>query len=121
MAGAERLICAGSELADCGDGVRFEIEIDGKPEPAFAVRFDGRVYAYLNRCAHMPMELDWQPGKFFDAEGLILICSTHGAVYLPDTGKCPYGPCFDAGLTPVPVEERDGKVFLKESGNGGKR
>ena len=25
------------------------------------------VYGYLNRCAHMPMELDWREGMFFDA------------------------------------------------------
>jgi len=121
MAGAERLICSSDGLTDSGDGVRFELEVDGRLEPAFVVRFNGRVYAYLNRCAHMPMELDWKPRKFFDAEGLLLICSTHGAVYRPDTGRCLGGPCFDGGLTPVPVEERDGKVFLKEGGNGGKR
>jgi len=76
------------------------------------------VHAYLNRCAHMPMELDWKLGKFFDIEGQLLICSTHGAIYAPDTGGCLGGPCFGGGLTPVAVEERDGKVWLKDDEHG---
>jgi nitrite reductase/ring-hydroxylating ferredoxin subunit len=120
MADAERLICSSADLADCGDGVRFEVEVGGKPQPAFAVRYGGRVYAYLNRCAHMPMELDWKPGKFFDVWGLHLICSTHGATYAPDTGRCVLGPCFEEGLVPVPVEERDGRVFVKGNPYGGR-
>src|SRR3989449_9964213 len=113
MARSERVICSSADLTDSGDGVRFELEVDGRPEPAFAVRYRGRVYAYVNRCAHMPMELDWKPGKFFDVWGLHLICSTHGATYAPDTGRCLRGPCFEEGLIPVPVEERDGRVIMK--------
>jgi nitrite reductase/ring-hydroxylating ferredoxin subunit len=118
MADAERLICPSADLTDGGDGVRFEIEVAGKPEPAFAVRYAGRVYAYRNRCAHMPMELDWKPGKFFDVWGLHLICSTHGATYAPDTGRCVRGPCFQDGLVPITVEERDGRVFVKGNPHG---
>ena len=113
MAARELVICSSADLADLGDGVRFEVDVGGKPEPAFAVRYKGRVYAYLNRCAHMPMELDWKPGKFFDVWGLHLICSTHGATYAPDTGRCFRGPCFRDGLIPVAVEERDGRVIMK--------
>ena len=99
-------------LVDSGDGVRFEVPRGGVPVPAFAVRFDGQVHAYLNRCAHMPMELDWTPGRFFDADGLLLVCSTHGAVYAPDTGACLGGPCAGA-LARLDIEERDGAVYLK--------
>ena len=118
MAEAERVICSSSDLVERGDGVRFEIEVNGRTEPAFAVRYDGRVHAYLNRCAHMPMELDWKPGKFFDVWGLHLICSTHGATYAPDTGRCVRGPCFEEGLIPVSVEERDGQVIIKSDPHG---
>ncbi len=112
MVAPQRLICAGNALVDSGDGVRFEVTQDGESVPAFAVRYDGQVHAYLNRCAHMPMELDWKPGRFFDAEGLLLVCSTHGAIYAPDTGACLGGPCTGA-LTRLDVEERDGAVYLK--------
>ncbi len=106
-------ICDSADLANSGDGVRFEIVLDGLAEPAFAVRYRGRVHAYVNRCAHVAYELDFLPGKFFDSEGLLLICSVHGAVYEPDTGRCIGGPCFRSGLMPIPVVERDGKIYTQ--------
>ncbi len=119
MAGSSRLICDSAELADGGAGVRFETTRDGERVPGFAVRFGGRVYAYLNRCAHVGVELDWAPGAFFDDSGLYLLCSTHGAVYEPETGRCAGGPCRGAPLIPLPVEERDGRVYLKEGVQNG--
>ena len=112
MAGSKRLICEADALVEGGRGLRFNIEWHGRPEPAFAVRYDGAVRAFLNRCAHVPVELDWNEGDFFDMSGLYLMCSTHGAMYLPDSGKCVGGPCSGRGLVPLKVEERDGKVFL---------
>jgi nitrite reductase/ring-hydroxylating ferredoxin subunit len=106
------VICTSAALVDRGEGVRFEVVQGGARHPAFAIRFDGRVHAYRNRCAHVAVELDWQPGRFFDADGIVLICSTHGALYDPATGACRGGPCRGAGLEPVPVEELDGLVVL---------
>lgn len=109
-----RVICASGDLTDSGDGLRFEAASNGETVPAFAVRHGGRVYAYVNRCAHIAMELDWQPGKFFDAEGEYLICSTHGALYAPESGACRGGPCKGAGLHRLHVWEADGKVYMRE-------
>ena len=106
------MICPSAALVDRGEGVRFEVVQGGARHPAFAIRFAGRVHAYRNRCAHVAVELDWLPGRFFDADGIVLICSTHGALYDPATGACRGGPCRGAGLEPVPVEEIDGLVVL---------
>ena len=111
-----RLICASSELAERGDGVRFELEWEGETVPAFAIRHRGRAYAYLNRCAHISMELDWKQGKFFDADGEYLICSIHGALYAPDSGACRGGPCRGAKLVDLKVFEADGGVYLMLKG-----
>lgn len=111
-----RLVCVSAELAECGDGVRFELEWEGQIVPAFAVRHGGRVYAYLNRCAHIAMELDWKPGKFFDADGEYLICSTHGALYAPGSGACRGGPCRGAKLVGLNVYEAGGNVYLNLKG-----
>lgn len=115
MAAGERLICQAAELVDGGRGVRFEIDRYGVPQPAFAVRFRGRVYAYVNRCAHVPVELDWQPGEFFDDSGLYLICATHGAMYAPESGRCLGGRCNGKGLEVVTVVECGGQIFVLES------
>ena len=114
MAHPARLICTSDELAEGGSGVRFEVALGGRTEPAFVVRYDGTPRAYVNRCAHVPMELDWQPGSFFDADGLYLICATHGAMYDPASGACAGGPCRGQGLQPVAVREADGRIFLEE-------
>lgn len=111
-----RLICASGELAERGDGVRFEVEWEGETLPAFAIRHGGRAYAYLNRCAHISMELDWKQGKFFDADGEYLICSTHGALYAPDSGACRGGPCRGAKLVNLNVFEADSSVYLMVKG-----
>lgn len=108
------MICASGELAEGGDGARFEVTRHGERVGAFAVRFAGEVHAYVNRCAHVPVELDWQPGKFFDSTGLVLICSTHGALYDPATGRCLGGPCGRGGLEKLAIEERDGVISLKD-------
>lgn len=109
-----RLICAGSVLHDGGKGIRFSVLRNGKTLPAFVVRYGGGVYAYLNQCAHIAVELDWVEGEFFESSGLYLMCTTHGATYEPDTGFCVSGPCKGRHLASLAVIERDGNVYLSE-------
>ncbi len=112
MAASERLICASDAVVESGLGYRFSVPGPGRDLPAFVIRFRGRVYAYLNECGHVPAELDWQPGEFFDYSKLYLICSIHGALYAPDSGQCLGGRCQGIGLKPLGVEERNGAVYL---------
>lgn len=114
MAQTQRVICASAALVDGGPGVRFNLQRYGNEAAAFAIRYDGRVYAYLNSCAHIPVELDWMEGEFFDKAGLYLICATHGATYEPASGHCIMGPCKGQHLVTVRVEEHDGKIYLLE-------
>ncbi|WP_434106930.1 Rieske (2Fe-2S) protein [Paraburkholderia caffeinilytica] len=100
-------ICGSEELLDGGAGVRRAATLGGADVVVFFVRYDGHAYGYLNRCAHVPMELDWAEGQFFESSGLYLMCATHGAIYAPDTGKCVGGPCRGGRLRPVQVDERD--------------
>jgi nitrite reductase/ring-hydroxylating ferredoxin subunit len=118
MADDERLICASEALLNSGTAVRFEVEYFGENTPAFVVRFEQRVYGYLNRCGHMPMELDWREGEVFDLTGRDLICSTHGATYFAASGKCLGGPCGGRPLVPLQVVEQDGKIYFKGIDDG---
>ena len=112
MADRERLICAADALEEGGRGVRFEFESASGKVSAVAVRFDGEVHAYVNRCAHVPVELDWSEGEFFDTSQLYLICASHGAMYAPEPGACLAGPCKGGRLRKLAVSERDGAVYL---------
>lgn len=110
-ADAPQPLCASVELAERGRAVLFDVLQFGHPERAFALRIDGRVHAYLNRCAHVPVEMDWNPGDFLDAERRFIVCSIHGASYEPATGRCVGGPCGRGRLTALAVDERDGHVW----------
>ena len=109
MTDAVHDLCASEALADGGAAVVFDVLYQGQAERAFAVRFAGRVHAYLNRCGHVPMEMDYVEGQFFDTSGQWLMCATHGAIYAPDSGQCVAGPCR-RGLVKLPVSEEGGRV-----------
>lgn len=104
-------LCAASELQERGKAVVFDVLLWRETARAFALRFEGRPVAYVNRCAHVPTEMDWQPGEFLDDSREWIICSIHGAVYDPRNGRCVGGPCLRGRLIEVPVAERDGKVY----------
>jgi nitrite reductase/ring-hydroxylating ferredoxin subunit len=81
----------------------------GDEATGFVVRYGGKAYAYLNRCAHVPIELDWAEGEFFESSKLYLMCSTHGAIYVPESGFCAGGPCRGGKLRPIACASVSGR------------
>ncbi len=108
------VLCRSADLHDSGAAVPFEVRYLSRACAAFAVRYAGRVYAYLNQCSHVPMEMDYQPNQFFDSSGHWLMCATHGAMYSPSTGQCRMGPCR-GGLLAIDTSEVDGVVHWHTS------
>jgi len=104
-------ICDSESLDEGGKGIRFPVTVGGDDLTAFVVRYGQEPRAYLNRCAHLPMELDWTEGEFFESSGLYLMCATHGALYEPETGQCAGGPCRGGRLHAINIIERDKKIF----------
>jgi nitrite reductase/ring-hydroxylating ferredoxin subunit len=103
----EVLLCPSEQVAELGRGVRFAVTAFGDAATGFVVRYHGKVYAYLNRCAHVPIELDWAEGEFFESSGLFIMCATHGAIYVPESGFCAGGPCKGGRLRPIAVRESE--------------
>ena len=106
-----QVLCRAEELEERGNAIGFDVLLWRQPVRGFALRFDGRVVAYLNRCAHVPTEMDWQPGEFLDADKRHIVCSIHGATYEPASGRCLGGPCDRGRLMAIEVGERDGQVY----------
>lgn len=104
-------LCHAAQLDEKGRAFVFDVLHFKQPATAFALRFEGRVVAYLNRCLHVPTEMDWQPGEFLDAGREFIICSIHGATYEPRGGRCVGGPCGRGRLTSIQVEEIGGAVY----------
>ena len=103
-------LCNSHHLQEGGLAFPFELNFAGQTCRAFAIRYEGQAHAYLNRCTHVAMEMDWQPNRLFDDTGQWLLCSTHGAAYRPDSGACGAGPCR-GGLVKIPLSEADGVVY----------
>jgi len=96
-----------------GKAVRFHVVIDGREVEAFAVRFQGAIRAYVNRCTHRELPLDLGEGTFFSENGRTLRCLAHGARFDPLTGACVGGLCPEgSALTSLHVEERDGALYF---------
>ncbi len=109
-------LCNSGDLLEAGQAVPFDVVYAGQTCRAFAIRFNGSVHAYLNRCTHVAMELDWQPNRVFDATGQWLLCASHGATYAPDTGQCAGGPC-QGGLVKIHLVDDDGVVYWQTAYN----
>ena len=46
-------LCASAQLRDGGAAVPFDVVYAGQTCRAFAIRYEGQVHAYLNRCTHV--------------------------------------------------------------------
>ena len=101
-------------LQEGGKGLRFDVRsANGEVMPAFAIHYDYQYFAYLNKCGHIAVQLDYMPGEFFSDDGQSLVCATHGAEYAPDTGACQGGPCYGVGLESLEISQSDGQLFLE--------
>ena len=109
-----KVICGSDVVQSGGTGFRFKLISESQSTLAFLIRFNGIIYAYLNRCAHLMLELDWDDAEYFNASGEYILCSNHGAMFEPATGLCIDGPCYGASLTPVSVVEVDSKIVLND-------
>lgn len=109
-------LCNSPDLVDGGLAVPFDVVYQGQTLRAFAIRYRGQAHAYLNRCTHVAMEMDYQPNRLFDDTGHWLLCATHGAAYRPDTGTCGGGPCR-GGLVKIDLSEHHGVVHWHTAHN----
>ena len=87
---------------------------DGAQAPwrVVLVRWDRKLYGYVNVCPHQHGPLDWEAGQFLDPSGTRLICGKHGALFDIATGACIDGPCAGARLERVALAVLDGDVCI---------
>lgn len=107
-------LCRSDELVNSGNGVTFDVRFvnSSKVMHGFAVRYQDEAHAYLNRCPHLGLELDWRKNVFFNAKGDKLVCTMHGARFAPGDGAYISGPC-ETGLVRIETIEQDGCVYWR--------
>jgi nitrite reductase/ring-hydroxylating ferredoxin subunit len=79
------------------------------------VEKDGARHAFINACPHQFIPLETFPDDFFTEDRKHLVCSGHGALFEPDSGRCIEGPCEGEGLDPLAIAEQDGAIYLAEA------
>lgn len=111
----DQIILNSEDLKNEAEGLRFNLPALGEFATGFVIRFRGKPYAYVNQCAHVSVELDWNQGEFFTAQKDYLICATHGAHYRPDNGFCVMGPCKGKNLKSLEVIEQNKQIIINTS------
>lgn len=102
-----------------GESKKFTLRRGQRDLEALLVNYDGSHFAYMNRCPHTGITLDWVNNQFFSSDGRYLMCATHGAVFEPPSGECIWGPCFGLSLQSVPLEVDDDMIYARLPGSSG--
>ncbi len=82
----------------------FHLGVPHKDPQAFVVRWQGELHVWVNRCAHIPVPLDYDDGEFLHPNLKMIACKVHGALYDPASGQCVSGPCRGDSLDGLDFE-----------------
>lgn len=110
-----KLVGSAGELTH-GASKKFTLRRGSRELEALLVNYEGDLFAYVNRCPHTGITLDWVDNQFFSVDHRYLMCATHGAVFEPPTGDCIWGPCVGLSLQRVPIEIENGQVYARLPG-----
>jgi len=109
----ERVICRLDDLVAAG-ARGFSIGAGDWPLRGFVVRINDQVRGFINSCPHARHPLNFKPHQFLTADGSLILCTSHGALFEKLTGYCVAGPCAGQSLRTVPLEVADGYVMLAQ-------
>ncbi|KKB61736.1 4-nitrocatechol monooxygenase [Robbsia andropogonis] len=86
------------------DGGARIINEDSDGRALVVLRRGQQVWAYVNRCPHFSIPLDFEPGKVLCYRSQVVMCAHHSALFRFEDGRCIEGPCEGATLEAIPVE-----------------
>jgi nitrite reductase/ring-hydroxylating ferredoxin subunit len=115
-AGRRHLLCRVDELEATGCR-EFRLGSGDWPLKGFVVRVEEGVRAYVNACPHRVLPLNLLPDRFLSADGSLILCCMHGAVFDKGTGLCLSGPCAGRALAAIAVKVQAGEVLLEANPN----
>ncbi|WP_439850571.1 Rieske (2Fe-2S) protein [Pseudomonas syringae] len=103
-----RVLCTSSQLPEA-QSRGFEVG----EHKLLAIRRQGQVFIYRNRCPHRGIGLEWQADQFLDSSASLIQCATHGALFLIENGECVAGPCEGQSLTAIGCREDDQGIWVE--------
>jgi nitrite reductase/ring-hydroxylating ferredoxin subunit len=99
-------------IAD-GAARNYVLEIGGRHFHGFIVRRGSEVFGYVDSCPHTGMPLAQHLDDYLTADGRLIECDWHGALFQVEDGLCVGGPCVGQHLGSWPVEVRDGMIVTR--------
>jgi len=105
-----RELCALTDIPNC-EALAFPY---GDKQTLVVTRRGLRAWAYVNRCPHAGVPLEWQEHRFMSLDRSQLQCSTHGALFNVDNGYCTWGPCQGRSLQSLSIVIENGVIYLME-------
>lgn len=92
------VVVPGACLLAHGESRRFQFQRGKLAEEGFVLRWHDSLHAFANSCPHWGVDLDYGTGSFYEAELDRIVCRTHGALFVPASGFCDFGPCTGHSL-----------------------
>jgi nitrite reductase/ring-hydroxylating ferredoxin subunit len=111
----ERVVYRLADLPDPGAREFFVGEGDW-PFRGIVVHRSGTISAFANVCPHKGHPLNLDDDDFLMAVpggGQLLHCASHGALFVPETGLCVFGPCSGRSLRRLECRVEDGVVLVR--------
>lgn len=102
-------LCALADLPDPG-ARNIVLEIGGRRFHGFVVRRGETVTGFVDSCPHLGLPLAKQLDAYLTADGSLIKCDWHGALFRLEDGLCVGGPCSGERLTPWRVTIAAGVV-----------
>src|ERR1700720_1717307 len=96
----ERVICRFADVPDPGARA-FTIGTGDWPLRGFIVRVREEVRGYVNHLPHAGHALLLIPDRFLTADGTLIQCGSHGALFDMLSGYCIAGPCAGRSLRAI--------------------
>ena len=83
------------------------------PYRGFLVQVRGELRAHANVCPHKRHPLNIDDDDFLIPKLRLLRCSSHGALFEPETGLCVHGPCAGRALSGLECWVENGNVLVR--------
>ena len=104
------LLCALFDIQD-GGGRECTVGVGEAAVRVLLLRRGGDVWAYLNRCPHFSLPLNYEPDLFWTYDAASVMCAHHSAMFRFEDGVCYDGPCLGSALAAVAVRVDGLMVF----------
>lgn len=106
-------LCARDEIPD-GGAHEVIADVNGERISIVVLRKGKNIAAYINRCPHFRIPLNFVRGAFLISGGE-LWCTHHSATFRFEDGYCTDGPCRGGSLDAVPITETGDGMIVADS------